>query len=111
MSDDSRQQFDRAVNALDRMSLLGQLRDKVVEAMQVGRRECGSCYFWMKSRECPREHNVNGYTRGPSCAHPACAKFRITQQAIDLQAQRIHEAIDFAKRHGLPVPPLTPASP
>jgi hypothetical protein len=29
----------------------------------------------MKSRECPREHNVNGMSRGPSCNALACDKF------------------------------------
>lgn len=28
---------------------------------------CGDCDKWMKSRECPRERNVNGWNHGPSC--------------------------------------------
>ena len=27
---------------------------------------CGDCSHWMKSSECPREHNVKGMSRGPS---------------------------------------------
>lgn len=112
MSDDLRQQFDKAIDALGRLSLLAQLRDKVVEASQVDRRECGNCFFWMKSRDCPYERNVGGVTRGPSMSHVACGKFRITQQAVELKTQRLHEAMAFAEKHGLPVPTLNrPASP
>lgn len=38
-------------------------------------RECGDCDKWMKSRECPREHNVNGQSRGPSCKGAICSQF------------------------------------
>lgn len=37
---------------------------------------CGECYYWMKSRECPREHNVRGMSRGPSSGDATCAKFK-----------------------------------
>ena len=37
---------------------------------------CGECHWWMKSRDCPREHNVNGISRGPSCDDATCDKFR-----------------------------------
>lgn len=36
---------------------------------------CGSCDKWMKSRECPREKNVNGMSRGPSCKSLTCGQF------------------------------------
>ena len=36
---------------------------------------CGSCYWWMKSRSCPREKNVNGWNRGPSMNDPACKEY------------------------------------
>lgn len=37
--------------------------------------KCGDCYFWMKSRDCPREKNINGQTCGPSMGAAACDKF------------------------------------
>lgn len=37
---------------------------------------CGECYWWMKSSDCPREHNVKGMSRGPSCKDPTCDKFK-----------------------------------
>lgn len=36
---------------------------------------CGECDKWMKSRECPRERNVNGWYRGPSCDDAPCNQF------------------------------------
>lgn len=36
---------------------------------------CGSCDSWMKSSSCPREHNFNGYTRGPDSGGYPCSKF------------------------------------
>jgi hypothetical protein len=36
---------------------------------------CGDCHLWMKSRECPKEVNVNGYSRGPSADGIICDKF------------------------------------
>lgn len=96
--------FDKAINAMRRVSLLAQLRDKVVSALAVDRRECGNCYFWMKSRDCPREHNINGRCRGPSCSDIACGKFQIQDRVLELKKQRIAEAISFAERHSLPIP-------
>lgn len=37
---------------------------------------CGDCHKWMKSRECPRERNVNGMSRGPSGGDMPCDKFQ-----------------------------------
>jgi hypothetical protein len=39
-------------------------------------RKCGDCDKWMKSRECPRERNVNGMSRGPSCNDYQCDAFK-----------------------------------
>jgi hypothetical protein len=36
---------------------------------------CGHCDHWMKSTDCPKEHNVNGWSRGPSCEGMPCSKF------------------------------------
>jgi hypothetical protein len=46
-----------------------------LDIAKIGTR-CGDCDYWMKSRDCPREHNVNGYTRGPSCEGIPCPKFK-----------------------------------
>jgi hypothetical protein len=90
---------------MERMSLLVQLRDKLVACSMIGRPECGNCFFWMKSRECPRERNVAGASRGPSSLDRACDKFRIEKRIVDLKAERLSDAVAFAKTYGLPIPP------
>lgn len=101
---DLRRDFHNMIEAMGRVSLLAHLRDKVIEAQQTDRSRCGNCFFWMKSRECPREHNVNGYMRGPSSGDPACGKLQLEQWVIDLKMRRIAEAIAFADEHDLPLP-------
>jgi hypothetical protein len=39
-------------------------------------KRCGDCTKWMKSRECPRERNVGGMSRGPSWEEYQCAAFK-----------------------------------
>jgi len=101
---DLRDDFSRICNALGKISLLAQLRDKVRYALEAHNKRCGQCDHWMKSRECPREHNVKGFSRGPSSGDPICGKFSITKSALDIQKSRALEAIEFAKEHDLPIP-------
>lgn len=96
--------FDKAISALDKISQIGQLRDLVFYALDAAKPRCGNCYFWMKSRDCPREHNVKGISRGPSSGENPCPKYRITHQASGLIRKRTDEAVVFAKQHGLPIP-------
>lgn len=51
------------------------------EVIRVARSTCGSCTKWMKSRACPREKNVGGMSRGPSCADPVCSQFEMSAAA------------------------------
>jgi len=44
-------------------------------------KRCGACAHWMKSRDCPREKNVNGQTRGPSSRDIPCGKFEESASA------------------------------
>jgi hypothetical protein len=98
------QVFDKIIDVFSRASAALQLRDKIDEARDTGRKQCGNCERWMKSSQCPRERNVNGYSRGPSMSEPACSKFEITDSAVALRKQRDGEVVAFALRHGLPVP-------
>ncbi len=50
------------------------LSDAMV-AKYAPKHRCGDCDNWMKSRQCPREHNVKGMSRGPSCNDYTCDKF------------------------------------
>jgi len=49
---------------------------------------CGLCYFWMMSRECPREKNINGYSQGPSCDGFPCEKFSEKKYVTELRDAR-----------------------
>jgi hypothetical protein len=51
----------------------------------IGRR-CGDCNNWMKSRQCPRERNVGGMSRGPSCESLICPSFEIASSATRRKA-------------------------
>jgi hypothetical protein len=96
--------IDKAIDALGRISLLAQLRDKVVFARSMSTKRCGACEHWMKSRECPREYNKNGWQKGPSCGDLACSKFERTASDLSIQQKRYDDAVAFAREYGLPIP-------
>lgn len=50
-------------------------------------KKCGDCDKWMKSRECPKEKNVNGYSRGPSMEGIICEEFVETDWSIKHREQ------------------------
>ena len=43
---------------------------------------CGNCNNWMKSRECSREKNINGYSRGPSMNESPCLEYMPTSAIL-----------------------------
>lgn len=52
-----------------------EIRWAIADAIKSGLPKCGECSHWMKSSLCPREHNVKGMSRGPSCGDSVCSKF------------------------------------
>jgi hypothetical protein len=60
-------------------------------AADIARSGCGDCKNWMKSRECPKEHNVNGYSRGPSRNAPICSLFVEEPRTAELRQKRRDE--------------------
>lgn len=75
----------------ERLSEYTQRADKMRqlrEAIFMAGRACGDCSKWMKSRECPKERNVNGQTRGPSCKAPICADFVMCLHSAKLRDER-----------------------
>lgn len=95
-------QIERVIDGMQRMSLLAQLRDKVAYAHRAP--QCGDCHWWMKSRDCPREKNVGGMTRGPSAGGTPCNKYQETEASKQITKDRVTDAVDFARKYGLPVP-------
>ena len=98
------EEFERAWGLVERVSLLAQLRDYVAEAVESTRPKCGTCQHWMKSRICPKEHNVNGYSRGPSCNAVPCDQYKLDAAHSGIARKKCQQAIDFAERHDLPIP-------
>lgn len=70
------EQFDKLIDALGKAGYLAYLKRERARIQNDARPKCGNCHFWMKSRECPAEKNVNGQSRGPSCEGFACQKFQ-----------------------------------
>jgi len=59
---------------------------------------CGECYFWMKSRDCPRERNINGMSRGPSCDDSTCDRFKAKDADTEARiAERWKPAAEYLK--------------
>ena len=59
------------------------------------RKKCGNCFYWMKSRLCPREKNVKGMTMGPSISGLPCEKFEMGEyhnRLIEKQKSKVFEA-------------------
>lgn len=70
------EQFDKLIDVLGKAGHLACLKRERARIQNDARPKCGNCHFWMKSRECPAEKNVNGQSRGPSCEGIACQKFQ-----------------------------------
>jgi hypothetical protein len=67
--------FDKLVDAAGVVAKIEGLRSRARDRAEAGKKCCGNCHNWMKSRECPRERNVNGYTRGPSMNGSPCKEY------------------------------------
>lgn len=68
-------------------------------AVAIAKVRCGDCDHWMKSRRCPREHNVNGRNKGPSCEGSICEQFSEDSSSAGLRAKRKAE-LDNLKAGG-----------
>ena len=80
VSPSGRELWDWATRFSDHIHRRDEIARLTREIAQIGR-TCGDCYSWMKSRECPREKNVGGISRGPSCKEPICKQFVETSLA------------------------------
>ena len=96
------------MNALvmfDAMNAASDSMHKAIKTKELRRKiagigsRCGDCNHWMKSRTCPRERNVGGMSRGPSCDDVVmnCAVFVIKPAAIERRARL---SAELAKTEG-----------
>ena len=67
--------FDALISAAGHCARIDGLRSKARSKDESGRACCGHCNHWMKSRQCPKERNVNGYSRGPSMNGLPCSLY------------------------------------
>lgn len=54
------------INASTRLEAIAEYKVRCVN-LRNQKGKCGTCFWWMKSDYCPREKNVNGRNKGPSC--------------------------------------------
>lgn len=80
--------FDAVAKASAAIIRADKRREELHRLWEASRPCCGNCFFWMKSSLCPREHNVKGYSQGPSMSGLACKKFERTKSAEEFLAQR-----------------------
>ncbi|KPB83847.1 hypothetical protein BTW15_01440 [Pseudomonas syringae pv. tomato] len=81
--------FDKFFDALGKAAHLAYLKRERVRINSEARPKCGNCSFWMKSRQCPAEKNVNGQSRGPSCEGFACQKFEMSGNSKNMFAEML----------------------
>jgi hypothetical protein len=79
----SRQQaeaiFDAVIEFGKRQAEADRKRREVEAVRRRAVKECGNCYYWMKSRDCPIDDQRRGF---PSMSHPACEKFNPTDDCV-----------------------------
>jgi hypothetical protein len=79
---DANQIFDAFESFSDQLAKRQKERDEYNMAFRRSVPLCGSCDHWAKSRECPKEHNVKGISRGPSMNGMPCEKFKGTSDFL-----------------------------
>lgn len=87
--------FEAMLAADSAMQKAVRLRDLRTELAVIGTR-CGHCSKWMKSRECPKEHNVNGMSRGPSCESLKCSEYVESNFAIQFREKKAAEIAELS---------------
>ena len=84
-------EIDGFIDAMTKASRLVDLKAKRSHAIQRAKPRCGNCNNWMKSSKCPKEVNVNGRSKGPSCEGFACPSFVEDSLHTDIFKKQIAE--------------------
>lgn len=95
ISPDGREIWGWAARLSDHVNRLDKMRQLAADIAKV---RCGDCRLWMM-KACPREHNVNGYNRGPSMEGIICGKFVEDPSSAALRQRRRDELAELAKLH------------
>jgi hypothetical protein len=107
MSDpgDLRRVFDRMIDELGRWSKIDVARNELAKTRSDIRRlgtVCGDCDNWMKSKQCPKDHNIRGRNHGPSCNTPVlgCSSYSEAPKVehrrvqLTLESERLRSIIE-----------------
>lgn len=101
VSRDGREIWDWAARLSEHTQRMHRLRELNRKIAATGTC-CGDCDHWMKSRVCPRERNVNGFSKGPSCEAPICRSFKLSKSAAQFRDRWIAERDASASSEGGP---------
>ena len=91
--------FDRLIDWDMRNQLQRATRKANWAAEESKKPQCGRCHWWMKSKDCPAEKNVNGTSRGPSSDSNlalSCSKFQRSRRAEEFTEMLLEEATQTA---------------
>lgn len=92
VSTDGQEIWDWAIKLSEHTQQTAKLAQLTRNIASIGM-TCGDCGKWMKSRECPREHNVAGMSRGPSCKAMKCTQF-VEKAEATARRQRLRDERD-----------------
>lgn len=76
--------FDAFHKCAEALHSEDQRRRKVAVLMARSAKVCGTCYYWMKTRDCPLEGKQRGF---PHMNYPACGKYEATTDAVNALAE------------------------
>ncbi|MFA4871336.1 MAG: hypothetical protein WC623_24265 [Pedobacter sp.] len=65
------------------------IQDAFIETQNTDKSICGHCDFWLKSSQCPKEHNITGRNVGPSANSFPCSKYIPVEWIKNLKLERI----------------------
>jgi len=84
---------------------MAELKTLYLRYLNTDKKRCGSCYFWLKTSLCPKEHDlVSWLARGPSASEIACKKFEWTDSAKDFKEKSRLKLIEKIKAVGIEMP-------
>ena len=95
-------EIERLFDGLELYSQQIFLNDQLKNVADACRDECGSCIFWMR-KGCPKEKNINGISRGPSCCSPPCEKFQLNPIHAEIRIDKFAEMQAKSNQLGMTV--------
>lgn len=103
--------FDQFLDADEKRQIGMALKQAELDLQNSNGKTCGRCHWWMKSSDCPQEHNVKGMSRGPSSGDyiaRSCSKFQRSSSAEKLTRELEERVVKISKAKSFSdLPPFT----